>query len=396
LVQKAADRSWQIVRPMQARADGRRVEELIQGLRDLSVKRFVSDDPTADRQGWGLQPPDLEIVFAKGTNRAQTLQFGKPVEGTTNEIYAAGRDLSAVVTVASDLLQAWQATPNDFRDRQLIRVPQDVTSIEIGNGESFTLVKATNGVLRIEPLGVPADAGTVGRFIQDLEALRVTQFVKDVVAEPDLAGYGLAPPRFRVAIKSDPEVAGQPTRVLALEFGAREGESMFVRRVDENAVYALDVSALERLPAAAGHFRELTVWNYTEDQVVAVEVQRGDAIWRLNRKGQNQWSLSPGSQGIVNAFAVEEAVHRLGQLRAVVWTDWEQGDVAQYGLDEDSVSLTVELKDGSRKSVRFGLPAPSGHVYADTLLEGNSWVFEFPRDTFDLAESFLIKPSGLR
>jgi hypothetical protein len=396
LVQKTADRSWQIVRPMQARADGRRVQELIQGLRDLSVKRFVSDDPKADRQGWGLQPPDLEIVFAKGTNRVQTLQFGGPVEGVTNEIHAVGRDLSAVVVVASDLLQAWRMTPNDFRDRQLIKVPQDVASIEMHNGESFTLEKTTNGVLRIEPLGIPADAGTVGQFIQDLEALRVVQFVKDVVAEPDLAGYGLASPALRVAITSPPEVAGQPGRVLALEFGARQGETVFVRRVDESAVYALDVAALERIPAAAGHFRELTVWNFAEEHVAAVEVLRGNATWRVIRNGQNQWSLSPGSQGIINAFAVEEAVHRLGQLKAVVWTEWDQGDAARYGLDEDSVGLTVELKDGSRETVRFGFPSPSGHVYAETLLEGGSWVFEFPGDTFDLVESFLIKPSNLR
>lgn len=396
LKQTAADRSWRIVRPTQARADSRLVEELIQGLRDLSVKRFVPDDPQADRQEWGLQPSDLEIVFAKGTNRVQTLEFGKPVEGATNAIYAIGRVSSTVVVVASDPLQAWQATPNDFRDRQLIKVPRSVTSIEVGNGESFTLVKTTNGVWRIEPLGIAADIGTVHRFIRDLEALRVTQFVKDVVAEPDLPGYGLASPAFRVEIKSEPEVAGPQGPLLALEFGSRQGEAVFVRRVDENAVYALDVSALESIPAAAGHFRELTVWSFTEDQVAAVTVQRGDAAWRLIRNGLNQWSLAPGSQGIVDAFAVEEAVHRLGQLQAVIWTEWDQGDVAKYGLDEDSVSLTVELKDGSRERVRFGFSSPSGHVYASTRLEGGSWVFEFPKDTFDLVEFVLIKPSNLR
>jgi hypothetical protein len=130
--------------------------------------------------------------------------------------------------------------------------------------------------------------------------------------------------------------------------------------------------------------------------VAAVALQKGDKTWRLTRGGLNQWSLAPGSQGIVNAFAVEEAVHRLGQLAVVVWTDWGPEDTARYGLDETSLGLTVELKDGSRKTVRFGFPSPAGHVYAGTLLDGATWVFEFPGDAFDLLQSFLINPSNLR
>jgi len=390
------DRSWQIVRPMQARANGVMLERLIQGLKDLTIKEFVSDDPKADREAWGLQPPDLQIRFAQGTNTLQVLQFGHPVQARTNAIYAVGRDPSSVVVVDSSPLGGWRATPNEFRDRQLIRIPRDVASIEVGNGESFTLVNTTNGTWRIDPLGIPGDAATVQRFVQHLQALRVTQFVKDVVADPDLPEYGLETPAFHVTIRSRAKEPGQPAPALGLEFGAHRDGAVFVRRVDENAVYALGVEALESIPAAAGHFRRLKLWAFSEDQVESVAVQKGEGTWRLSRNGLNQWSLAPGSQGIVNAFGVEEAAHQLGALQAVVWTDWNQENLARYGLDEDSVTLTVELKDGSRKSLRFGFPTPSGHVYAGTLLEGGVWVFEFPGDAFDLVQSFLIAPSNLR
>jgi len=396
LKKDSSDHSWRVVRPMQARADDALVDTRIQGLIDLSVSRFVSDNPRADREAWGLQPPGLEIVFARGTNRLRTLQFGDAVETETDALYAVGLEPTAVVVVASDPVQAWKATPNEFRDRQLLRLSRAVSSIEVSNGETFSLVNTTNGTWRIEPLGWPADPATVRRFVQALEVLRVARFVKDVVAEPDLPGYGLAAPALRMRFHLKPGKDGQPASEVGLDFGSRKDETVFVRRVDENAVYAVDFSALQALPAAPGHFRQLRVWSFDEDQVTSLTLQQGGSTWRLLHNGPNQWSLAPGSQGVVNAFAVEDVAHRLGELKAVAWTDWNQTNLVRYGVGDDSMVLTVELKDGSRKSVRFGFPAPSSHVYAATVLEGGSWVFEFPSDTYDRVRSFLIKPSNLR
>ncbi len=396
LKRDSAGPAWQIVRPMQARADAVRLQKLIQSLRNLGVREFVSDDPRADRVAWGLQPPQLEMVFAQGTNVLQKLQFGDPVPGLSNAVYAVALGPSAVVVVASECLQEWQATPNEFRDRQLLRLPRELTAVEVRNGETFSLVNITNGTWRIEPMGVPADTVTVQRFLQGIEELRVTRFVKDVVAEPDLPQDGLTPPAFQVVFRFPSTEAASSNSTVGLEFGAQTDQGVFVRRIDETAVYAVEASALARIPAAGGHFRQLDLWNFSPEQVASMGVQKGGVVWRLIHNGTNQWSLAAGSQGIINAFAVEEAAQRLGQLKAVVWTDWNPEALARYGVGEDSVTLSVELKDGTRKTVRFGLPAPSGHVYAAVTLEGQSWVFEFPGDTFELVEAFLIKPSNLR
>jgi hypothetical protein len=388
--------SWEIVRPLTARADSAVISGLIRGLRDLTVQRFVSDDARADSAAWGLQPPQLRITFGQGTNEVQSLDFGRPVDGNDELVYANGRTAFSVVSVSSSGVSAWRATPNDFRDRQLIRAPAGVTSIEVRNSESFSLIQSTNGNWRVEPGGFGADPGTVRRFIKALEALRVMRFVKDVVAEPDLPAYGLAEPSFRVSLTSPSASEPGAKLTVGLEFGSGDGEAAFVRRLNENAVYAVSAAALKQLPAAAGHFRQLRVWNFSEDDVEALSVEKGAKSWRLVRNGLNQWALAAGSQGIVNAFAVEEAAHQLGELRAIAWTDWNRQDTARYGLDEDSYRLTVELKDGTRRSVRFGFPTPAGHVYADVILDGSPWVFEFPGDTFDLVKSFLITPSNLR
>ena len=43
---------------------------------------------------------------------------------------------------------------------------------------------------------------------------------------------------------------------------------------------------------------------------------RGRQLGRALRIGTNQWAFAPGSQGIINEFAIEEAVHRVGELSA--------------------------------------------------------------------------------
>jgi hypothetical protein len=396
LRREATNQTWRIVRPMQARADAAHLETLVQGLRDLRVERFVSDDPRADRQAWGLQPPELQIVFSKGTNTLETLQFGNAVETADDQVHAVGREPGTVVTVPSTSLQAWRATPNEFRDRQILNLPRAVASIGIGNGSTFTVVSTTNGTWRVEPPGIPADPVTVQRFVDAVQSLRAAQFVKDVVAEPDLPEYGLAQPKFRVSFTFKPGSDGQSPPPIGLDFGIEKDGLVYTRRTDENAVYGVDVEELATLPAAAGHFRQLALWDFPESQVASLTLQKGEATWEVRRNGQNQWSVAPGSQGMVNAFAVEEAAHRLGGLSAVVWTDWGEQDPALYGLGPEALSLTVELKDGGRKTVQFGYPAPSSHVYASTVLEGQPWVFEFPSETFNLVDACLITPSKLR
>jgi hypothetical protein len=396
LKRNATNQTWRIVRPMQARADDAQITKLVQGLRDLSVRRFVSDDPRADLEAWGLHPPQLQIVFSQGSNTVQTLQFGRPVEGRPDMVYAMGREPGSVVTVPADALHAWRATPNDFRDRQILKLPAAVSTIEIGNGTNFTLVNTTNGSWRVEPQGFAADPVTVERFVDALQNLYARQFVKDVVAEPDLPEYGLATPKFRVNFTFSPASDGHVPPPVGLDFGNENEGEVYARRTDESAVYAVDVDKLASLPAAAGHFRQLELWKFSEDQVASLSLQKGQSLWQIQRNGERQWSLAPGSQGIVNAFAVEEAAHRLGELSAVVWTDWGEQDLDRYGLGPDALTLTVELKDGTRKSVQFGFPAPSSHVYASTVLDGEPWVFEFPSETFDLVDACLIKPSNLR
>ena len=113
------------------------------------------------------------------------------------------------------------------------------------------------------------------------------------------------------------------------------------------------------------------------------------------RNGTNSWSLAPGSQGTINEAAIEEVAHRFGELASTLWTARGDADAARYGLGgTNQLSLEFELKNGEKRDVEFGNMAPSQYPYAAVKLDGEEWVFEFPRALFIFAMSYLASPAG--
>jgi hypothetical protein len=111
------------------------------------------------------------------------------------------------------------------------------------------------------------------------------------------------------------------------------------------------------------------------------------------RIGTNQWAFAPGSQGVINEFAVEETVHRLGELFAVRWVDRGSQHRARYGLSDTSHRLTVESKQGGKWTVEFGTAAVSGNPCAAIQIDGQDWFFEFPWALYNYVQSYLTVPA---
>ncbi len=60
--------------------------------------------------------------------------------------------------------------------------------------------------------------------------------------------------------------------------------------------------------------RERRIWNFSTNDVVRVTIRQQGRVRQIVRNGPHDWSLAPGSQGIINDLAVEETVSGLCQL----------------------------------------------------------------------------------
>lgn len=384
---------WRLVEPLQARADPARVTAALEALQRLRVARFVTDDPAADLEAYGLQPPALALWLGLGTNPVLQLHFGQSLTNEAEQVFARRLDVPGVVAVGAGPLAPWRAAHGEFRDRHLLSLDKPPDTIEVLGPEVFT-VQRFGRDWRLLPLDLPADADSVEALVANLTNLTVTEFVKDVVIEPDLARYGLAVPAREFVLRALAAQRGQTNLLLGhVQFGATVEDKTYARRPDETSVYAVKSADFGRLPVAAFQLRDRRIWNVELARVARVTIQEGGRQRQLVRLGAHSWTLAPGSSGLINPLAVEEAVEQLAGLYALQWVAVGDAQLSRFGFEPGSWRITLELNSGDRLSVQFGGAAPSQLTYAATELEGQVWIFECPPAISELARVALALPA---
>ena len=371
-----------LTKPTPARADRAKVDALLRTIVAGRVVQFITDSRSVDLEPYGLQTPEAELVFGLGTNDGLAVQFGKSPTNDPTVVYARRQSHTNIVLVPRPLLEALQIAPTELRDRHLVALPNgQVDQIEIIGTENFTVRRQTNDTWLVGEPPMQADRGLMRDWINLLGKLEGT-IEKDVVT--DFASYGLAKPFRQYLLKANTtNAAGLATNRLLgqIDIGTVRDEKAFARRTDEQSVYSIGIVDFERLPGAAWQLRDRRVFAFTTNQVSRVTLRHRGYARTLLRNGPADWSLAPGSQGIINPLAIEETIFKLGELRAAVWT--ARGDQARsfLGFSDSGHKITIDLKNGDKPNpltLEFGTFAPSKFPYAQATLDGQSWIFEFP------------------
>jgi hypothetical protein len=390
------NRLWRMVRPLTARANNLRIVAAVEQLRSAKVTNFVNDDPKADLTAYGLEPAALDIWLGRGTNLLTALHVGKDAGGTGDDVFARREGWNAVVTTPKAPLAPWRGTVNDFRDPNLLELPAatSVTEIEVHGDSTFTLQQHGSNVWSMAGEKFPVDADLARGYLNALASLQIADFVQDVVTASGLQSYGLTNPAPRqITLRT---AAGETNRVLArLLFGvANTNRQVYVKRGDENFVYAIGAEQLGLLSLPADYFRDRRIWNFSETNVAEVTLRQDGKTRQMIRTGTNEWALAPGSQGIINPPAVEESIHRLGQLAAFGWLGRKVDEAKDLGITTNSRSITVELKSGQKCTVDFGKELPVTALNANTALavvtlDGERWAFVFPPGLYPYVAEYL-------
>jgi hypothetical protein len=390
------NKQWEMNFPVHTRADLDKVVGALQRLVGLSAREFVSDDPKPDLDAYGLQSPDVSVAFFQSTNRMLLLEFGKSPTNDVTLAYARRSDQPSIVTVSRDSFDPWLASHSDnfrdFMDRHLLVLTSMPDSIDVRTKDTnFTFTAQTNG-WHVSPPDYLVDLVLFRDFVKSLANLQFTEIAKENVPAQDLADYGLATPVYGITLKS---IGTNDTETVThkLDFGVHDGK-VYARAEGESFVYAMAESDLQSMPPEGWMMRDRRVWNFTPNAVARVSVHQGGKVYELIHKGTNSWSLA--SVGTLDQFIyepLEEAMYRLGELRAVVWTQPGDKNLEQYGFKETDYQITIELTTGEKLNVTFGKETSSHTHYAMVVLNGETWVFEFPWPLFSqYVQKFLSVP----
>jgi hypothetical protein len=389
------NKTFYLSKPSFARASSPKVEALLLKLQTANVQ-FVTDDPLADLDLYGLRPPAAELIFGQGTNDLVTIQFGKSPTNDPALVYARRMSQTNVVLVPRAVFDALQTSHSELRDRRLLSfAPEAVDAIDVTGDAGFSVRRQTNGLWSVtDPQALPADSDLIREWLNQLSFLE-GNVEKDVVT--DFAPYGLKQPlRQHLLSGTSTNADGTITnRVLTkLAIGTHKENQVFARG-DDDAVYSLSATMVNRLPSAPWQLRERRVWAFSTNQVSKVAVRHRGYTREFLRAPTGDWSLAPGTQGMINTFALEEILYRLGELRAVSWVARGDESRSQYGFSDAAYKLSIELRSPDKPrtlQVELSTRPPAGYPLALATIDGQTWIFEFNPELFSQIIYHLSNP----
>jgi hypothetical protein len=378
LQREGTNQSWKMSWPLQSRADNSRIDSLLQRLPALRVAEFVSDDARADLDSYGLQSPELELSFFRGTNFFTGLQLGRSPTNDPALVYARRTGTPHVFLIARGPLEPWRSEPADFRDRHIVRLgSNEVSSIDIRGSDKFTVSRVSNDtwkVLAASPF--EADPTLVIDLLGLLSGSEV-EFGPAVVT--DFAGYGLGAPVVDYTLKR-----ANGSVVAQILFGTNQAGKAFVRRADETSVDSIKPEEFQRLPLASWQLRDRRLWSFDPTNVAGILISQKGRSMQLLRAARGEWAVAPGSEGFVNAFSLDETLHRLGEMRAVFWVARGDDSANEFGFRETDHHVTFSFRNGAAKglpaslTLDFGRLSEYGNPYAAAPVGGERMIFEFP------------------
>ena len=397
LTQNATNQTWRVTLPAPVkRGDKARIEELLIKLWNWPVVEFVTDDPKADLEPFGLHSPEAELVLGRGTNRLAAVQFGNSLTNQPGLVYARLLNHTNVVVVEKPWLENLRAPVWDFCDHLLVNdfSPDSLARIEIQSGEPFTLQQSTNGTWRIsQPVPLPADEDLILDLLVQLKTMRAANLEREVVG--DYAEFGLEQPTAQYTLRT---MGGTNAILSQLSFGAPKGDTgnhVYVRRQDEDSVYSVAAVDRQRLPSYAYQLRSRGLWNFRHEEVSKLTVTVGEASTELLRNDSGEWTRVGKPLTANDLQSIPTALSVLGRLQAAHWTARGADKLAQYDILKQEKSITLEMiRDGKTmtRKVQFGRLSPLGNPYAFATdpLDPEPVIFEFPANTFSACEIILF------
>jgi Domain of unknown function (DUF4340) len=229
--------------------------------------------------------------------------------------------------------------------------------------ETTTLRKADGTWRLIAPLASDADQSEASTVTSSLASLEVNRVVDENTA--NLAEYGLAEPRIKVAFKAADGVAGE------LHLGDKTATQSDVYAVKPGEKRVFLVQAFHETSFAKKPFdlRDKRILMFERDKVDSIELTGGKVV-QLARAGSD-WVVKQPMQARGDYSAVEGLLTRLSSAsmtRLVEPSTSDPAVLAKYELDKPRATVTIGA-GSSRATLALG-KEEDGAVYARDQARG--------------------------
>jgi hypothetical protein len=258
--------AWRLVSPLETRADGEVVDDLLSDLSFLRAKGFV-DEPPGDAEA-GLAPPSFEVILTPVDEGGAEVA---PIRLAVGGLHGGDRLVrgahASLYAIASDRFDDFPRELVAYRFKQLSRFDSaDARQLDLffqpeeGDPVAITAVRGDAG-WTASPETVAPDK--LARLVSELSRLRAEDIAADEVGEQELRGLGLSPPNVILSVfgEAPQESAGTAEPGIApklaeVHIGGSYGpDGIIARAAGDPIVYRLDYELAEHIPVSLEAFR---------------------------------------------------------------------------------------------------------------------------------------------
>jgi hypothetical protein len=340
---------WQVTEPVKARGDRGAIDELVTTVVMAKMDREIAGTP-ASLGEFGLDKPAAEVTLTVKDGKRVGLTLGAK-SPTGVWVYAQARDKPAVIVVGDNVLRDATRPLADFRDKTVLTFERgNVTALEIVTRDETLAVEQAEGAWKLtRPSALPADAETIGEFMEKLQSARVKEFV--VESPRSLEPYGLERPlRLTIHTGKDKDRAA---RGLLMGRVDREKKGVYAKRPGEPSVLLLPEEVWTSLPKNVAALRNKVVVDVARDKVTRIDLESPKGTVTLVRE-KDQWRITAPQALPADQVEAGALLTRLRDLRAQAFLSDDGAAVGRY-LARPQVKVTV-TEDGA--------PAPKTVVLA--------------------------------
>jgi hypothetical protein len=257
-------KGWELVKPLRAKADARKVAEFLSPLLGMQILEFVADD-SGELGTYGLSEPQVELALSiDGIERPQLLRLGSTGRaGDTPAVYAQFTARDSVYWLPEQAVEFLQIGPNALRDRRLLNLNLDtVDKISVRQGDKAVTASREDNGWRVTDgeLSVTIGDSRMKRLVRTLTEIPVREFRP--LGGEGLATYGLDAPTAVVQFdawlsENTPETTAGRHPIATVAFGAVDGETVFARVGEAAEVCILPAETAELLSADIAEWRAM-------------------------------------------------------------------------------------------------------------------------------------------
>lgn len=350
------DDKWSLAEPVQAPADGDRIDALAGSLGNLEAVEYVSD---------AAKPGDLEPLYGLGTpavtatlefgekdRPTKTLLIGKARDGK-DEYFAKLADSDSVFAVKKDVYDNLAESSLAYRPLQLWNYPtEDLAELRVqkASDPEYTLTRKEGGWKLTAPYQANVTEALVTPMSEDLARAKADKVAAHTAKEA--AEYGLDKPTVRVTVvpKKDGANKEMKDRVLLIGNAVKDMSGRYAKLDDADTIYIVPDKLFNAADRTALDLLDRNLIGLDREEIEKVRSKIGEEKLGL-QKHKDGWQVveSPTKAFDADKVAVDALLNVWSNLRAEKFVAYapKPDELAKFGLDKPAatVSVTFPNKD---------------------------------------------------